>query len=126
MGAALPGLDECGGHPQPDGPYHYHLMPQVMNDLLDENGIAELSCTYIEQSSNSILGYARDGFPIYGSQESDGSTPTDLDDCNGHFGVTDDFPDGIYHYHILNDEIPNILPCTYGATVVSESFARVQ
>ena len=125
MGVAIPGLDACGGHPQPDGPYHYHLIPQVMNDLLDKNGITETSCTYIEQSSNTILGYARDGFPIYGFQESDGSTPTDLDDCNGHFGVTADFPDGIYHYHITNEEVPNILPCTYGANVVSEDFASV-
>lgn len=125
MGAALPGLDACGGHPQPDGPFHYHLMPQVVDDLLERNGITEVSCSYIEQSSNTILAYARDGFPIYGFQESDGSAPTDLDDCNGHFGVTADFPDGIYHYHITNEDVPNILPCTYGATVASERFASV-
>ena len=23
----------------------------------------------------------------------------DLDQCNGHFGATPDFPNGIYHYH---------------------------
>lgn len=125
MGAAIPGLDECGGHPQPDGPFHYHLMPQVIDDLLEKNGITEVFCSYIEQSGNTILAYARDGFPIYGFQESDGSTPTGLDDCNGHSGVTADFPDGIYHYHITNENVPNILPCTYGATVVSENFATV-
>ncbi len=125
MGAALPGLDACGGHPQPDGPYHYHLTPHVINDLLEKNGITEVSCTYIEQSSNTILAYARDGFPIYGYEESDGSTPSDLDECSGHFGPTAEFPDGIYHYHIMNDEILNIIPCTKGATVVGESFASV-
>lgn len=126
VGAALPGLDACGGHPQPDGPYHYHLIPQVVNDLLDKNGVTATSCTYIEQTSNTILGYARDGFPMYGFEESDGTTPSDLDDCNGHFGVTDEFPDGIYHYHITNTDVPNILPCTYGANVASEDFSSVQ
>lgn len=125
MGAALPGLDACGGHPQPDGPFHYHLIPQVMDDLLSKNGITEVACTYIDQSSNTILGYARDGFPIYGYEDSDGTVPSDLDDCNGHTGATADFPDGAYHYHITNTDIPNILPCTYGANVASEEFASV-
>lgn len=26
----------------------------------------------------------------------------DLDECNGHFGVTPEFPQGIYHYHITD------------------------
>ena len=133
MGVAIPGLDGCGGHPQPDGPYHYHFIPQVINDLLDAEGITSTSCTYIDQTSNTILGYARDGFPMYGFQDSDGTTPSDLDNCQGHTHETDEFPDGIYHYHITNEIDPNsdagytnTLPCTYGATVASESFSSVQ
>ena len=30
-------------------------------------------------------------------------TNTDLDDYHGHFHKTDEFPDGIYHYHITKD-----------------------
>lgn len=126
QGAALPGLDACGGHPQPDGPYHYHLIPQVVNDLLNKNNVNNTACSYIQQSSNSIVGYARDGFPIYGYEEADGNAPTNLDACNGHTEATDDFPEGIYHYHITNTTVPNILPCTYGATVTSASFSSVQ
>lgn len=133
VGVAIPGLDGCGGHPQPDGPYHYHLIPQVINDLLENNGITNVSCSYIEQSSNTILGYARDGFPMYGYEDPDGTIPTDLDDCNGHTHATDEFPDGLYHYHITNEIDPtsdtgytNILPCTYGANVISNDFSSVQ
>ena len=133
VGVAIPGLDSCGGHPQPDGPYHYHLMPQVINDLLEDNDITNVSCEYIEQSNSTILGYARDGFPIYGTAESDGSEPAGLDECNGHLDVTDDFSDGIYHYHISNVLDPtsdsgytNILPCTFGETVMDQGFSTVQ
>jgi hypothetical protein len=27
-----------------------------------------------------------------------------LDDLHGHYGVTGDFPGGIYHYHITADD----------------------
>ena len=133
VGVAIPGLDACGGHPQPDGPFHYHLVPEVINDLLEKEGINKTeTCSYIDQSSNTILGYARDGFPMYGFQDSDGTIPTDLDDCNGHSHATDDFPEGVYHYHITNIIDPNsdagytnTLPCTYGATVISNDFSSV-
>lgn len=133
VGVAIPGLDTCGGHPQPDGPYHYHLVPHVINDLLEDNGISKVSCEYIVQSSDTILAYARDGFPIYGTEDSDGTTPSDLDECNGHTGLTDDFSEEIYHYHITNELNPstdtgytNILPCTYGETVANQEFSSYQ
>jgi len=116
-GAAIPALGPCGGHPQPAGPFHYHLVPQEVNNLLDEHGITNVSCDFITQSSTTILGFAIDGFPIYGSLEPDGSEPQDLDQCRGHFGVTPDYPDGIYHYHISRTAVPNILPCTAGVNV---------
>jgi hypothetical protein len=77
---------------------------------------------------SEVIGVAYDGYPIYGfwgydtdmnvvemksSYElKDGETGYngiddykyteglgDLDVCNGHFGPTPDFPQGIYHYH---------------------------
>lgn len=132
IGVAIPSLDACGGHLQPAGPFHYHLVPQVIDNLFDIEGI-DRNCSYIAQSSNTILGYTRDGFPMYGYQDSDGTVPTDLDDCQGHTSATAEFPNGIYHYHITNVIDPNsdtgytnTLPCTYGATVASEEFASVQ
>ncbi|MEZ4266564.1 MAG: YHYH protein [Myxococcota bacterium] len=38
----------------------------------------------------------------------------DLDECNGRFGVTPEFPDGIYHYY-LTDSFPFGQRCVKGA-----------
>jgi len=77
-------FDSYYGHPQQTGQYHYHWEP-----------------VYLTMADNSILvGYAMDGFPIYGpTNQTDGNYPTDLDEINGHTHVTDEYPDGTYHYH---------------------------
>jgi len=49
-----------------------------------------------------------------------------LDVCNGHFGPTPEFPDGIYHYHstMMNGEgdmgFPYFLLCYHGETFLDE------
>ena len=79
-------------------------------------------------SHSPIVGFALDGYPIYGFvgwgvdgevtemtssyRLKDGETGYngiddyeyvsglgDLDSCNGQFGATPDYPDGVYHYH---------------------------
>jgi len=37
----------------------------------------------------------------------------DLDECNGRFGVTPEFPNGIYHYYVT-DGYPYIQRCVKG------------
>jgi len=37
----------------------------------------------------------------------------DLDECNGRFGVTPDFPEGIYHYY-ATDTYPYLQRCVSG------------
>ena len=44
----------------------------------------------------------------------------DLDECNGRFTITPDFPDGTYAYY-MTDEFPFIQRCVMG--VVEPSFA---
>ncbi len=80
-------FDRYNGHPQQFGQYHYHIEP-----------------VYFSNNDNSIVGFLLDGFPVYGRKNKDGTYPTDLDDANGHVGVTDDYPEGIYHYHITSEE----------------------
>jgi hypothetical protein len=48
-----------------------------------------------------LIGYANDGFGIYGFQDIDGTSPV-VDECNGHFGPVsnDDLDTVVYHYHI--------------------------
>ena len=69
---------------------------------------------------SNIIGFMFDGFPIYGpigfknsvlkimkssylSDKTFDENNGDLDICNGHYGPTPDFPDGIYHYHFTID-----------------------
>ena len=37
----------------------------------------------------------------------------DLDQCNGRFGVTPEFPDGIYYY-VVTDDFPFFTRCLKG------------
>jgi hypothetical protein len=63
-----------------------------------------------------MIGVLRDGFPVYGNLGEDGVEVTngDLDACSGHFGPTPEFPDGIYHYHLTEDEAPYSVDCYKG------------
>ena len=82
-------FDLYGGHPTPNHEYHYHIEPNYVTDLKGED---------------ALLGYLLDGFPVYGPGE-DGETLTsdDLDDYHGHEHATEEYPEGIYHYHITAD-----------------------
>jgi hypothetical protein len=92
-GASLSGeidsFDQYLGHPAMTT-YHYHIRPKYLTDTFGED---------------SFLGLLSDGFPVYGSTEN-GETVTnvDLDDYHGHTHATSDFPNGIYHYHITNED----------------------
>jgi len=93
-------FDQCGGHPDPRGVYHYHRMPD---------------CLVTEQSGkhSAVIGVAFDGFLIYGKLGSNGKAPLDLDACNGHVGPTTEFPSGAYHYHATT-KFPYLLGCYAG------------
>lgn len=78
-------FDASGAHPGPGEDYHYHTTGK-----------------YVSTDDNNLIGFLRDGFPIYGRQDADGSYPSDLDIYGGHTSTTTQFPDGIYHYHSSN------------------------
>lgn len=50
-----PSFDDCLGHPQQNGEYHHHVNPKCLYD--DHN----------KTNHSPIIGYAFDGFPVYGS-----------------------------------------------------------
>lgn len=146
------GIDQHNAHVQPTGAYHYHGLPTGL--IINLTG---------GKASMVLIGWAADGFPIYGpwghEEPGDTSSPLkrvtsswqvkkgkrpadgppgsydgtfladyeyvagsgDLDECNGRFGPTPEFPDGIYHYHIL-DAYPYI-PRFFKGTP-DPSFAR--
>eukprot|EP00389_Voromonas_pontica_P005972 GDKH01008967.1.p1 GENE.GDKH01008967.1~~GDKH01008967.1.p1 ORF type:complete len:429 (-),score=53.48 GDKH01008967.1:264-1550(-) len=98
-------MDTCGGHANP---YHYHFDPTCEYDK-----------TKTTQHS-SLVGFGLDGRGLYGMYEGASGKPTDLDSCNGHFGVVPaDTALGIaaggaavYHYHTTT-EAPYTIGC-YG------------
>ena len=79
-------LDGSTGHPAQQGRYHYHMIPDSL----------------LTASEDNFLGFAADGFPVYGPKNVDGNNASGLDDCNGEYGPTPDFPDSIYHYHTIS------------------------
>ena len=46
----------------------------------------------------------------------------DLDECNGRFGTTPEFPGGIYHYY-TTDSYPYVQRCVKGSLEFTESPA---
>ena len=83
--STLKSFDRAGAHNGPGNLYHYHFTGDFTGN-----------------DNDYLIGFLRDGFPLYGRKNSDGTYPTDLDANGGHFGVTKEFPDGIYHYHAAN------------------------
>ncbi|OSP54228.1 YHYH protein [Pseudoruegeria sp. SK021] len=102
----VPFLDQCNGHTLADGTnYHYHGVPVCITDGLDSDA-----------AHSVMIGVLEDGFPVYGNHGQGGAivTNADLDACSGHFGVTPEFPGGIYHYHLTADEAPYMIDCYHG------------
>jgi len=85
-------LDSCSGHPTPMGQYHYHALPTCVTATVDT-----------ASGPSHLIGIAFDGFPIYGDRDVDGKkiAASELDVCNGITSATPEFPDGIYHYVLL-------------------------
>ena len=99
-------LDSCNGHALQQGNgYHYHGIPYCITDNIDE-----------DQKHSTMVGVMLDGFPLYGNKDEGGLVINDaeLDECGGHFGVTPEFPQGIYHYHLTDDEAPYSIDCFHG------------
>jgi hypothetical protein len=95
--------DECHGHPQMSGVYHYH----DISPCLDDPGTAH----------SHLLGYAFDGFGIYGVRGDDGQalSTADLDECHGHVGLVEWEGEMVemYHYHATKD-FPYTVSCFKG------------
>lgn len=105
-------VDHCSGHPTPQGGYHYHANSSCVTRQVDTRGEA-----------SHLIGLALDGFPIYGAYDINGEEVgvEKLDECNGIFSATPEFPDGIYHYVLPNtsDETSSIR-CFHGVVDTSQ------
>lgn len=154
-------FDSCLGHPAPNGEYHHHVNPRCLYDDADS------------AHHSPIIGYAFDGYPIYGAYAfantdgtgdivrmrssyrmrniSDRTTLAngtalqsnqygpaisgkyvlgyyledfefvqglgDLDEHNGRYCVTPEYPQGTYAYFVTIDaQLQPVFPYTIGAT----------
>ena len=129
-------FDNCLGHPDKNGEYHHHVSPKCLYDAKDSS------------KHSPIIGYAWDGFPIYGAYaysnldgtgkikrmttgyqlkslvtRTNGPNPDqtyplgcfmedheykagsgDLDERNGRYCITPDYPNGTYAYFVTIDQ----------------------
>jgi len=97
--------DNCGGHPQMSGLYHYHAIP------------ACLTKGESKRRASGLVGYALDGYPIFGPRGHGGKllSNDELDACHGKTSKV--FYEGrwrrIYHYNATL-EYPYTLGCFRG------------
>ena len=98
--------DSCQAHPEMSGTYHYHSLTSCIADP--------------GTGHSALLGYARDGFGIYGVRGENGATLTnaDLDECHGHTHTItwDGASVSLYHYHATY-EYPYTLGCYRGTPI---------
>jgi hypothetical protein len=106
-------VDKCAGHPIPmQGAYHYHGLSSCVTAKVDAAGKA-----------SHVIGFALDGFPIYGDRDIKGKqlTAKNLDQCNGIYSATPEFPKGIYHYVLLGTaDVRSSIACFHGVVDSSQ------
>ncbi len=90
--------DNCQGHPQEKGEYHYHTLSSCIKDT----------------SVGTVIGFALDGFPITGPKVGTGNilTTADLDECHGIVSevLLDGKPVTTYHY-VMTEDFPYSVSC---------------
>ena len=97
--------DACNGHPQQTGQYHFHNLSPCLNDT--RSG---------PDGTSDILGYALDGFGIYGPYENGRKlTSADLDTCHGRTSpvMWDGEVVEMYHY-VFTEDYPYTIGCFRG------------
>lgn len=97
--------DTCDGHPEMNGTYHYH-------------GLS--SCLEKTEGNNELLGYALDGFGIFGNKDANGNviTSDDLDECHGITSkITWDGKQVTMYHYVLTNDYPYSIGCFKGTPV---------
>lgn len=97
--------DKCQGHPQQAGVYHYHSISTCIDDKRLADG------------HSALVGYALDGFGIFGRYGEGGKllASADLDACHGHTHAIEWNGKRVvmYHYHATWD-FPYTIGCLRG------------
>ena len=94
-------LDSCNGHAGRDDDYHYHAAPTCL--------MADQPASYW---NTHPIGWALDGFAIFGYNNADGTTATRDGICGGNTLSVPNAPAG-YSYHVT-DASPYVMSCLRG------------
>ena len=98
--------DACQGHPQQGSVYHYHNASSCVLAELDPG-----------TGQSKLIGYAIDGFGIYGPRDENGETlsSADLDECHGITSEVDWNGERrvMYHY-VATMDFPYTVGCLRG------------
>ncbi|MSR66714.1 MAG: YHYH protein [Pedosphaera sp.] len=103
MGPDAEIFDSCCGHPDQLGRYHYHKYPACVKSPFKDDGTGH----------SPVIGFAFDGFALYGLNGENGKPPADLDECNGHSDKTRG-----YHYH-ATEKFPYLIGAYRGSIDMS-------
>ena len=110
--------DTCSGHPQAQGQYHYHSYSPCLGGDAGKRG-----------QHSDLVGYALDGFGVYGPFGEGGArlTNADLDVCHGHTHSVawDGAAATLYHYHVTA-EYPYSIGCFRGTPATVARAARTR
>jgi YHYH protein len=97
-------MDRCCGHPSPDNRYHYHKYPVCVKSPFSDEGLEH----------SPLIGWAFDGFAIYGPYEARGVMAKDSkDNPLNAFNVHRDLERG-WHYHVTPGKFPYIIGGYWG------------
>jgi hypothetical protein len=97
-------LDRCCGHPSPMNQYHYHKYPVCVKSPWADDG----------RDHSPLIGFAFDGFPVYGPYESAGVMAKDTkENPLNEFNLHED-PQRGPHYHVTPGKFPHILGGYWG------------
>lgn len=94
-------LDVCNGHAGRADDYHYHAAPTCL--MADQNA---------SYWNTHPIGWALDGFAIFGYSNADGTTATRDAICGGNTLTVPNAPTG-YSYHVT-DTSPYVMSCLRG------------
>lgn len=97
-------MDRCCGHPNQHHQYHYHKYPVCVRSPFTDEG----------KTHSRLIGFAFDGFPVYGPYERDGIMAMDdsknpLNKFNAHYDKIRG-----WHYHVSPGKFPYIIGGYFG------------
>ncbi len=96
--------DNCDGHPQNKGEYHYHTLSRCITDA----------------AVSTVIGFALDGFPITGPKLGVGNilTTDDLDECHGIVSeITLDGKKVTSYHYVMTQDFPYSVSCFRGNAI---------